>query len=320
LSTAGAPGKTWTIADLIAWTKDWLQRHGSPTPRLDADLLLCEVLQVRRLDLLLRFDQPVQKTELAAFKALIQRRSKGEPVAYILGRKEFYGLELAVDRRVLVPRPETESLVDAVLAFLRADGAPNGDVLDLCTGSGCIAIALGDALRKADSPRRVVATDASREALEVASANVARHGLQDRITLRQGDLWHALQPDERFAAVASNPPYVRDSVLPKLDRDVRQFEPTAALDGGEGGLAVLARIASGAADRLVPGGLLVVELGDAAQGEETIQALARHGLPGAVFSPILGGPTGMVSQPAPARPAPAQREPPWQATTPLRQP
>jgi release factor glutamine methyltransferase len=299
LSAQTAGEKTWTIADLIAWTKDWLQRHGSPTPRLDADLLLCEVLKLRRLDLLLRFDQPVQKTELAAFKALIQRRSKGEPVAYILGRKEFYGLELSVDRRVLVPRPETESLVDAVLAFLRADGAPAGDVLDLCTGSGCIAIALADALRMTESPRRVVATDASREALEVAAANVARHGLQDRIALRHGDLWAAVQPGQRFAAIASNPPYVRNSMLPKLDRDVRHFEPAAALDGGEGGMAVLARIASGAADRLVPGGLLSVELSDAAQGDEMIQALARHGLPGAAFSPILGGPTGLVSQPAP---------------------
>lgn len=296
-STAGnsEPQEIWTIQRLLAWTRDWLQQQGSPTARLDGELLLGEVLKLRRLDLLLRFDQPVQKDELAAFKALIRRRAKGEPVAYILGRKEFYGIELEVTPAVLVPRPETESLVDVALAHLRAEDAPDGPVLDLCTGSGAIALAIGDELRKAAKPRAILATDLSPQALEVAARNTAKLGLQEQVALRQGDLWAAVPAGETYAAIVSNPPYVLTSALAGLDRDVRSFEPKLALDGGPQGLDVLTRIAEQAAAHLRPGGLLAVELGSRAQGQAFAAQLAAGGLPDARVEPVLGGPTCVVS-------------------------
>ncbi|MSP92846.1 MAG: peptide chain release factor N(5)-glutamine methyltransferase [Myxococcales bacterium] len=289
----------WTLQALLAWTRGWLEKHGSPTARLDGELLLCAVLGCRRLDLMLRFDQPVQKDELARFKALIQRRAKGEPVAYILGRREFYGLDLEVDRRVLVPRPETESLVDCVLGWLKGAVAVPGDVLDLGTGSGAIALAVADALGTTGSERKVLATDRDADALSVARANAERLGLAVRIDFVHADLWQGVVPARRFAVVASNPPYVRSSTLPQLARDVRDFEPPVALDGGLDGLDVLRRIAAQTREYLVPGGLLVVELGDAVQAREMTRLLAAGGLDGARTESVMGGPTALVRVEAP---------------------
>jgi len=281
----------WTIQRILLWTRDYLAKTGSPSARLDAELLLAEVMKVRRLDLLLRFDQPLQKDELAGFKRLIQRRAKHEPVAYILGRKEFYGLDLHVDRNVLVPRPETESLVDEVLAFLGKDDAPAGDVLDLCTGSGAIALAIADAVKKKAANRKVVGTDVSAEALAVAQTNGARLGLE--VQWLAGDLFAPIT-GRQFAAVASNPPYVLSARMSALDADVRDFEPHLALDGGPDGLHVLGRIAAQAGGALLPGGLLAVELGSRGQGAAMVQALADAGMNGGRVVPVLGGPTSLV--------------------------
>jgi release factor glutamine methyltransferase len=293
---------TWTIQRLLNWTRDWLTQKGSATARLDAELLLAEVLKLRRLDLLMRFDQPLDKPELAAFKALIQRRARGEPVAYILGRKGFHAIDLKVDRRVLVPRPETEALVDQAVALCCVAGAPAGPVLDLCTGSGAIALAMAHALAHADArprefaappePRSIVASDLSEEALAVARSNGEELGLA--VDWRRGDLWHALRPDERFAVIVSNPPYVLSDRIATLATDVRDFEPHLALDGGRDGMTVLASLASGAAEHLLPGGSLVVELGDRGQGLRFAELLATAGLDNAVVTPIQGGPTSMV--------------------------
>lgn len=303
----------WTIQRLLTWTRDWLAAKGRPGARLDAELLLGEVLGLRRLDLLLRFDQPVQAEELTRFKALIQRRARGEPVAYILGHKGFHGIDVQVTPAVLVPRPETERVVDVVLAFLRSPEAPDGPVLDLCTGSGAIALALGVALAEptpvlrnrsqADElpvvapdpprPRDLVATDLSAEALDVARLNAQR--LQTTVDLRLGDVWGALQPGETFAAIASNPPYILQDRLATLDVDVREFEPHLALDGGPDGNRVLDRIAAGARDHLRPGGLLAVELGSRDQGLTFARHLLDAGLPDARVEPIQGGPTSLVT-------------------------
>lgn len=321
----------WTIQKLLTWTRDWLTQKGSPSARIDAELLLGEVLKLRRLDLLLRFDQPVDKDELTAFKALIQRRSRGEPVAYILGRKGFYGIDLHVTPAVLVPRPETETLVDVALAFLRAAAAPRGPVLDLCTGSGALVLAIGHELlerprglvrparpapelpaeagdavahaqalpNKPPAPplaepvaRALVATDLSADALTVARDNATRLGLQ--VDFRQGDLLAALQPGERFAAIVSNPPYVLSERIATLDRDVRDFEPHLALDGGADGMYILQRLAAGVRDFLLPGGLLVVEVGSREQGLAFAELLATGGLPGAAVELVQGGPTSLV--------------------------
>jgi len=303
----------WTIQRLLLWTRDYLTKHGSPSARIDAELLLGATLKLRRLELLLRFDQPVLPKELAEFKAFISRRAKGEPVAYILGHKEFYGLDLRVDRHVLVPRPETESLVDAVLAFLQGplDGkhapdakalpAPAGDVLDLCTGSGAIAIAVADALRQRhDTARKVVATDVCDQAVAVALGNVRHHGLDSLVQVHTGDLFAAVPLGAQFAVVVSNPPYVLHDRIATLDRDVRDFEPWLALDGGRDGLAVLRRIASEVDAFLVPGGLCAVELGSREQGAVMAAALTAGGLAGARVEPLQGGPTSLVLARKPA--------------------
>jgi release factor glutamine methyltransferase len=309
----------WTIQRLLTWTRDWLTQKGSPSARLDAELLLGEVLKLRRLDLLLRFDQPVEPAELTHFKALIQRRSRGEPVAYILGHKGFHGIDVHVTPAVLVPRPETERVVDVLLAFLRGPDAPQGPVLDLCTGSGAIALAVAFALSEPvpvlrnrsqvddtaevpapapPMPRPLVATDVSAPALDVARANATRLGLP--LDLRHGDLWDALQPGEAFAAIASNPPYVLHERLATLDVDVREFEPHLALDGGPDGNVVLDRIAAQAKDHLLPGGLLAVELGSREQGLTFAQRLDAAGLVDARVEPIQGGPTSLVTVRRPA--------------------
>ncbi|MFZ4578612.1 MAG: peptide chain release factor N(5)-glutamine methyltransferase [Myxococcota bacterium] len=288
--------EVWTIQKILNWTRDYLTKSGSPSGRLDAELLLGEVLKLRRLDLILRFDQPLQAEELATYKALIKRRSKGEPVAYILGRREFYGLDLAVRPGVLVPRPETESLVDEVVKFLTSDAAPQGAVLDLCTGSGCIALAVAHtlkdkALKGKGIERDVIATDLSPEALVIAIEN--RDALDLAVDLRQGDLFAAV-PGLQFAAIASNPPYVRTETVAWLEPDVRDFEPRLALDGGVDGLDLLRRIARQSKDFLVPGGLVAVELGSREQAQAMSEACLQGGLSDPKILPVMGGPTSLV--------------------------
>jgi release factor glutamine methyltransferase len=288
----------WTIQRLRDWTCDYLQKYGSATPRLDADLLLGEVLKLPRLQLLLRLEQLVSKEELAQFKGLVKRRAAREPVAYILGKRAFHDLELRVDARVLVPRPETESLVDEVLLFLKDPAAPAGPVLDLCTGSGAIALAVAKSLKQRQQERAIVATDVSEAALAVARENAAL--LELEVEFLPGDLWDAMPDDRRFAVIASNPPYVLHDVIAGLEPDVRAWEPHLALDGGADGLDVLRRIAAQVAQRLVPGGLLVVELGSPAQGRAMVELLAEHGLVAGKILPVTEGPTSLVLVRAPA--------------------
>jgi release factor glutamine methyltransferase len=219
-------------------------------PRLTAELLLAQALSCDRVRLYLDFDKPLGAPELAAFRALVKRRAEGEPTAWILGRREFHGRPFKTDARALVPRPETEALVEVALAALPEGGA----LLDLCTGTGCVAISV--ALSRPGA--RVVATDLSPDALALATENAAALGAAT-VELRAGDLWAAVPDGARFDVIASNPPYVPSGELPGLSREVRR-EPFLALDGGPDGLAVLRRIVAGAAGRLVPGGTLALEM------------------------------------------------------------
>ncbi len=282
----------WTVARLLQWTREWLTKQGSATPRLDGELLLAHVLKTDRLHLFLRFDQPVQGDELAEYKALIKRRAKLEPVAYILGRKAFFDLDFAVDASVLVPRPETESLVDLAVAFVDDPAAPAGDVLDLCTGSGCVAIALAHHVRQKSLPRQVWATDVSQAALDVAQRNAKTTDVA--IEFRQGNLWQPFATGQQFAAIVSNPPYVRSGDIAKLDVDVRQWEPRLALDGGADGSDLLRWIVDRAAEFLMPGGLLAVELGSRAQADALIDHAEKHNLGKGLPQAVLGGPTHTV--------------------------
>ena len=248
---------------LILWSASYLAERGVEHGRLDAEHLLAHALGATRLQLYLQYDRPLEETELAAFKPLLLRRAKREPLQYVTGRAAFRELDLVVDPRVLIPRPETEVLVEAVLEWARlgvrgsSPGPAYLDAMDLGTGSGCIALSL-----LAEGPfRRVVATDASEEALAVAVANSCRAGSAERLETRLGPLWEPLAAGERFDVVVSNPPYVAEAEAAQLEPEVRDWEPATALFAGSQGLDVLDAIVAGAGQRLKPGGLLALEVG-----------------------------------------------------------
>ncbi|MSQ81317.1 MAG: peptide chain release factor N(5)-glutamine methyltransferase [Myxococcales bacterium] len=285
--------EVWTVQRLLAWTADWLAKTGSPTPRIDSEFLLAFVLNSTRLQLILRFDQPVQGDELAAFKHLIRRRARHEPVAYILGRRGFHDIEVNVNSAVLVPRPETETLVDFVVAYLHDSAAVAGPVLDLCTGSGCIGLALLREMEKTNAIRDVYATDISAAALEVASANAVS---QNRVLLAaRGDLFEAVAPDLRFAVIVSNPPYVCTADWSQLEPDVRNFEPRLALDGGADGLDLARRIVAEAPYFLLPGGLLALELGSRAQALPICALAESRGFTYVRPTQVVGSATYLVT-------------------------
>jgi release factor glutamine methyltransferase len=241
--------EAWTPLRLIAWTQGFFAKGGVDAPRLTAEILLAHALSCDRMRLYLDFDKPLGTPELAAFRELLRRRAAGEPTAWLTGRRAFLGHDFRVTPATLVPRPETELVVEAALALL----PPGGAALDLCTGSGCIAISM--ALARPDA--RVVATEISPEALAVARENAAALGA--KVELLEGDLFEPLAAGDRFDVVISNPPYVPTGEIAGLSREVRR-EPRIALDGGEDGLDPLRRIVSGAPSRLRPDGLLCAEM------------------------------------------------------------
>ncbi|MCP4869849.1 MAG: peptide chain release factor N(5)-glutamine methyltransferase [Proteobacteria bacterium] len=246
------------VADLLKTTADWFGNRGIPSGRLDAELLLGHVLQMERLQLYTSFDRPLDSKELDAFRALVRRRgSDREPVAYILGNKEFYSRDFAVDGRVLIPRPDTEVLVDLVLERIDADA--EGVVVDYGTGSGAIAVTLA-AEREA---LRVLALDLSADALAAAKANAATHGVDGRIGFVRSDGLERL-PDRfvgQVAALVSNPPYVPLEDRSTLAPEIMKHEPHAALFPGEDPLLHYRRIATEGLRWLAPEGFAAVEVG-----------------------------------------------------------
>jgi release factor glutamine methyltransferase len=252
-----------------------LAARGIENARLDAELLLAAVLGVRRLDLYLQHERPVTGDELEAYRAAIRRRMRREPVQYIIGRAAFRDLDLVVDARVLIPRPETELLVGEALRWAtRRQGAESGarSALDIGTGSGAIAICLA----REGGFQRVVATDVSVDALEVARTNAERYGVEDRIELRYGDGYEVVAPEERFSAIISNPPYIAEAERAALQPEVAEHEPAQALFAADGGLAVLRVVVAGATDHLEAGGLLALEMG-ITQPPAIVEAIERSG-------------------------------------------
>jgi release factor glutamine methyltransferase len=260
--------ETWTIGRLIPWAAEHLQKYGVSAPRLSGELMLTQVLGCTRVDLYLRHEQPLNAEELARFKALILRRRAGEPLAYILGRREFYGLDFSVGPGVLVPRPETEHLVEEALKRLAHQESPR--LLDLCTGSGAVALAC-----LAGHPTlKAVGVDISPQALDFARQNAARLGLAERVEWLLGDLWEPLAAAGGFfEAITANPPYVREDEWPGLSPEVRDFEPRQALVSGPEGLDLMGQILQGARAFLRPQGWLLVEMG-AGQAAQ-VSSLAR---------------------------------------------
>jgi release factor glutamine methyltransferase len=250
----------WTVRRLLEWTSSFFARKEVDSPRLSAELLLAHVLGSPRIKLYTDYERELPEKQLAAFRALVQRASEHEPIAYLTGKAHFFNLEFEVTKDVLIPRPDTETLVENVLQLSRNTvGFEAPRVLDLCTGSGCIAAAIAHHLKNAV----VIATDVSPAALEVAKMTFTRLALEGRVTAAPGDLYDALKdvPDPQpFNLIVSNPPYIPSAALGNLDRNVRDFEPHIALDGGIDGLVLHRRIIEGAGARLVPGGRLYLEI------------------------------------------------------------
>jgi release factor glutamine methyltransferase len=266
------------LGEVLRLSAGYLSEHGSPTPRLDAELLIGHVLGLPRIELYTNFDRPLAEPELAACRALLERRGRREPVAYILGRWGFHGLDLAVDGRVLVPRPETEVLVERCLALLDGQEAPR--VADVGTGSGAIALAI----KAARPDAALTATDVSPDALAVARANAAALGLE--VELVEADLLSGVEG--RFALVASNPPYIGQLEMAGLEPEVAEYEPRLATVAGPAGTEVLERLAAAAPAALERGGWLVVECG-AGQAETVRGMLAAAGAAETFAEPDLAG-------------------------------
>jgi release factor glutamine methyltransferase len=283
MSSQHTSGDEWTVGRLLGWTADWLAARGSESPRLDAEVLLAHVRGCQRIELYTAFGTPVDEPQRGRFRELVKRRGDGEPVAYLVGSREFFSLPFRVNADVLVPRPETEGLVVRVLDLCRGLAAPR--IADVGTGSGAIAVTLARHLPQAS----LVATDISPGALEVARDNAARHGVADRVSFVHCDLLDDPQGVGPWDVIVSNPPYVREDEFAALPRDVRQHEPRTALVSGPTGVEVIARLAAVAAERLAAGGWLVVEVGPAAAAEAAIAAQA--GLtPGPTLSDLAGLP------------------------------
>lgn len=246
--------KRWTVMELLGWTANYLKEKGFHNARLNAELLLAGTLGLKRLDLYLQFDRPLRADEMAAFKPRLLRRAKREPLQYIDGAAAFRDLVLKVDSRVLIPRPETERLVQAVLDW--AEGRDGLAALDVGTGSGAITLALAT-----EGPfTRVVGVDVSEGALEVAWANAREAAPDAPADFRLGSLFDAVA-GERFQVVVSNPPYVGEEERAALDPEVRDWEPAGALFAGAGGLDVIRPLVARAPAHLEPGGLLAMEVG-----------------------------------------------------------
>ncbi|MEW6441516.1 MAG: peptide chain release factor N(5)-glutamine methyltransferase [bacterium] len=258
----------WTIQSLLAWTTGFFRQHGIPSDRLDAEVLLSHALGKDRLFLYLNHRMEVQEPCLSDFRRSVQRRIRREPVAYITGVREFFSIPLAVSPAVLIPRPETEHLVERALAWARARAASGRAdplrILDLGTGSGNIGIALARHLPEA----RVLSTDLSFPALALARANARNAGIGcDRMSFLQGDLFGPIHAGRgRFHLIVSNPPYVPERARSTLAPEVASFEPWTALNGGPEGTDILIRILRQAPGYLEKGGALVLEIGDEQSG------------------------------------------------------
>ncbi len=252
----------------MKWATDDFRSRGIENPRLDAELLVAYALGITRTQVIVDFARPLEGADLGRLRELVKRRRAREPIAYLRGEREFYGLAFRVDPRVLIPRPDTETLVDVALARSR-HVSMSMRLLDLCTGSGCVAIAIA----KQRPTACVLGTDVSDDAVAVARSNALRLGAYNA-AFRVGDLFEAASGP--FDVVTANPPYIPTREIDGLQLDIKNFEPRLALDGGEDGLAVLRRIVAEAPDRLAAGGTLAVEVG-AGEAEAVRDQFERRG-------------------------------------------
>lgn len=265
----------WTIGRLLNWTVDYLKSHGAENPRLDAEVLLANARGCKRIDLYAAFGEPASESVRAAFRELVRRRAAGTPVAYLVGRREFYSLEFDVTPDVLIPRPETEHLVVALLDRVKSRGTGGAGletgeeapvpspqslapvtIADVGTGSGIIAVCAAKYVPAA----QVTSIDISPLALAVAKRNAEKHGVADRIEFVESNLFAGVPAERKFDYIVSNPPYISTTEMAQLMKDVRQHEPELALHAGERGTEVIAPLVEQSAGRLKQGGALLIEI------------------------------------------------------------
>jgi release factor glutamine methyltransferase len=277
----------WTVLRLLRWTTEYLAGKGIESPRLDAEILLADLLGLTRVGLYLNFDRPLDPEERAGFKERVRRRAAREPVAYILGRKEFHSLDFQVSPDVLIPRPETEHLVEETLALVR--DRPAGPepywLADVGTGSGAVAVTLARNLAQA----RVLAVDVSPAALDMARINARAHQVEDRIEFVQGDLLAPLlSRGPVFIAIAANLPYLSDDRFRDMAPEILRYEPRLALWGGIDGLDLIRRVVVQAPQALRPEGALLLEI-DPAQAEAVRSLAGQAGFDRIRLAPDLAG-------------------------------
>ena len=272
------PEESWTVGRLLVATRDYLQKKGSESARLDAEVLLASVLACKRVELYTRYDVNVSDRQRAGLRELVKQRAEGAPVAYLVGKKEFYSMALTVSPAVLIPRPDSEFVVVEALGRLKGVVGPR--VVDVGTGSGCLALAIAHQHKSAI----VIAIDISPEALEVARGNAKTLGLADRVTFREGDLLAPVAGEGPFDAIVSNPPYIATGEIEGLDPGVARYEPRLALDGGADGLRVVDRLVVQALPLLKAGGDLILEIGS--DQEKPVRSLIE-GHPELVPSPTV---------------------------------
>ncbi len=265
--------ETWTIGRLLSWTANYLKQHGADTPRLDAEVLLAHARSCPRIDLYTSFDTIADDDLRNRFRGLVQQRAAGTPVAYLVGRREFYSRQFEVSPAVLIPRPETEFVLIALLDLVktRPTAATPLKIVDVGTGSGNLAICAALELAAAE----ILALDVSPGALEIARRNAQHHGVVDRIEFQQSDLFTEVAASRRFDYIIANPPYIGLAEQASLPPDVVGHEPHEALFAGEQGLDVLERLIAAAAERLAPGGWLLSEFSPP-QADDLRRFVARH--------------------------------------------
>ncbi len=266
--------KAWTVRSLLTVTADYLKEKQIQSPRLTAEVLLSHQLDMDRVKLYLNLDQPLHESEISGYRRLIRRRVGREPLQYITGVQEFWSMDFMVDSRVLIPRPETELLVEEGVKRLQHEPVieTGPRILDLGTGSGILAVALAKEIPRA----RIQATDISAGAVSVARLNAEKHGVLNQIEFKQGDLWLPVKSSGDFDLIVSNPPYVSVREYETLPPEVRDYEPRVALDGGDRGMQPIRRIIKGAPAFLRPGGWLLLEMSPP-QTEPALELAASTG-------------------------------------------
>lgn len=260
----------WTVRRVLDWTIQFLREHGSENPRLDAEILLAHARQCQRIQLYTQYDTPLSDEERTLMRSLVKRRAAAEPVAYLVGHREFFSLDFEVGRNVFIPRPDTETLVALALDLLKNYSSPR--LLELCTGTGCIPISIA----RNNAKVQVTTVEKNPAPFEIATRNIAKHGLQDRIELLRGDLYQPISQGTTFDLIVSNPPYIPAAEIATLSADVCEHEPREALDGGEDGFDIIRPLIDQAPDYLNPGGWLLFELSPE-QAAQACELMTKRG-------------------------------------------